>query len=145
MPSRTPCHPVRSVAQPLRQPPRSCSRWIRSAMVIVCLAMTAQVVLASSISTGDSSNTSDAIAYGLTASGAPDTTFGEGLGGIVVDMEPDGPGVEADRVTSLIGYRAHPFVVGSGEYNAPDTDFSVARLTSSLIFANRFDDGSSWW
>lgn len=102
----------------------------------------AKILLASAIPTGDSSNTSDAVVYRLTASGAIDTPFGDGFGGIVFDMAPDGPGVEADAATAMVDLRGLPVVVGTGEYNAPDTDVAVARLTSSLIFANGFDDGS---
>lgn len=105
----------------------------------------AKVLLASAIPTGDASNTSDAVVYRLTSSGAIDTPYGDGFGGIVFDMAPDGPGVEADAATAMVNQGGQPVIVGTGEYNAPDTDVAAARLTSSLIFANGFDDGSSWW
>lgn len=104
-----------------------------------------KLVTAADILTGDPNNVSDALVYRLTAQGELDLTFGSGFGGILFDMAPDGTGDEGDRAFDLVSQGGRAVVVGTGEWNGSDTDYSAARLTSDLIFANGFNDNSTFW
>ncbi len=71
--------------------------------------------------------------------GAADWSFGSF--GIFAQDFPGSPGDDSALALALQGGR--PILVGGAEWSAPDYDFGVMRLASSLVFSDDFERGTS--
>jgi uncharacterized delta-60 repeat protein len=78
------------------------------------------------------------------ASGAPDSSYGSN--GFSQQWFTDGAGgdVSVGRALALQGGKV--VIVGEAEWESPDFDFGIVRLTNNLLFADGFDGGGrgSW-
>lgn len=101
-----------------------------------------KIVIAARVATGDPGNTSDVGVARLLTDNQLDPSFGGlGTGKRVFGMAAPPPGNGDDGVTCLVLAAGRPVIAGWAEYIGVDTDFAYRRLTSSLVFADGFESG----